>query len=345
MTARVTSFCLALTLTAVAVASQKPQDETATPSKDKSAGLPVGFAPSATNEVDSTSDPAFDRYVDMTRLRTALRELDSTTLADLGLKLSEGERILFRSHKAMTSEQILGLAVKVAGEQKDHSTLTRIGKAIEGKEQYKALAAKLNLARKLGYEARGGESVPALVSVEEATPEEFAIYREMLRKIKVASLAGDKDSLDDLGQLVPNLFVLKGAQRDHLNGRVAAAKSSLDQGADPAAKALSKLGDPSRDGPFFSEITGTWGGVFKGNKVIVVFRPGDQINEVGSVIGDLFGIGPDKFRYIYRDNGNRGALAIILSNGTRIGDLSVTYPVPGKMTWAFQGEFFTFTRF
>src|SRR5579871_3302728 len=57
-------------------------------------------------------DPAFDRYVDMNLLRKGWDNLDSSLLADVGLQLAEGERVLYRPHKAVGAEQILSLAIK-----------------------------------------------------------------------------------------------------------------------------------------------------------------------------------------------------------------------------------------
>ena len=47
---------------------------------------------------DELLDAAFARYMDIDFLRAAWQALDAAALADAGLQLAEGERVLFRSH-------------------------------------------------------------------------------------------------------------------------------------------------------------------------------------------------------------------------------------------------------
>ena len=70
-------------------------------------------------------DPAFEQYVDLSDLLDAVETLDAVRLTDCGLQMAEGERILSRSHKLATADQILTLAARAAADQNDEKTLQR----------------------------------------------------------------------------------------------------------------------------------------------------------------------------------------------------------------------------
>jgi hypothetical protein len=74
-------------------------------------------------------DTAFDQFVDLTYLGQAWQELSPSKLADCGLQLAEGERVLLREHKAITAQRVLSYAIQLAGQQGDGETLVRLAKA------------------------------------------------------------------------------------------------------------------------------------------------------------------------------------------------------------------------
>lgn len=74
-------------------------------------------------------DRAFDRFVELTYLGEAWQELSPAKLADCGLQLAEGERVLLRSHRAIEAERVLAYAIELAGSQADGITLGRLARS------------------------------------------------------------------------------------------------------------------------------------------------------------------------------------------------------------------------
>lgn len=226
-----------------AEAADNPADK-AGPGADVAAGLQADAVP---------DDPAFDRYVDLRLAGRAWAGRDAALLADVALQLAEGERVVLRTHKSgITSEQLLGMAARLAADQKDKATLERLAKAADARGD-KALTAQVGAARKLADQARAVN--PAVqVSVETTTPEQFAVYSGLLNDIRGARLAGDADMLRAVEQEIPNAPGLAPEQRDYLNGLLKEARDAAPPGGSEQAKlgrTLDKLALASR-GPFDS---------------------------------------------------------------------------------------------
>src|SRR5438874_12815553 len=66
------------------------------------AAQPTGGAPAVLS--GDVHDPAFDRYVDLDLATRAWQQADAALLADIGLQLAEGERVLMRPHKAVHAD-------------------------------------------------------------------------------------------------------------------------------------------------------------------------------------------------------------------------------------------------
>src|SRR3990170_1248000 len=49
-------------------------------------------------------DPAFDRYVNLALLGTAWADLDSSLMTDVAFQLIEGERVLVRPHRVISTD-------------------------------------------------------------------------------------------------------------------------------------------------------------------------------------------------------------------------------------------------
>lgn len=69
--------------------------------------------------LEDIDDPAFDKHVDILLVGYAWDQLDAGLLTDCALQLAEGERILMRKHKAISSQQLLAIATKVAADNRD----------------------------------------------------------------------------------------------------------------------------------------------------------------------------------------------------------------------------------
>jgi hypothetical protein len=195
----------------------------------------------------AVKDPAFDHYVDLSMLATAWNDLDAPLLCDLGLQLAEGERVLLRPHKAITADQVLGIALKVATEKNDAATLKRLAKAADtlGKKE---LGDKIGAASKLGAGSRAADAALAL-SVDRTSVDAFTQYKDALARITTAKLAGDAKALEAIAKEAPKMEGLPDAQRQYLTKAATEAKEGLPKDADPAVAALSKLASESRGPP------------------------------------------------------------------------------------------------
>lgn len=195
------------------------------------------------------NDPAFDRYVDLLLLGQAWDTLDPVLLTDCAMQLAEGERILMRSHKAVSSTQLMDLAAKVAADKRDTATLDRLAKVYTSTKNNAALE-QINTAKKLASASRKVD--PAMsVSATETSPDQLALYQDALNGVKAAGLVGDASYFENLEEGLGNkqsiLTNLTEAQRAHLKKIMGEARSSMPKDGDPAlADTLSKLKDASR---------------------------------------------------------------------------------------------------
>ena len=99
-------------------------------------------------------DPAFDMYVNPETLDLARNTPEASLMLDVALQLAEGERVLLRSHRAVSSEELLKLAAKIAAVKEDKETQQRLKLAAEklGKEN---LVAEFDSIAALAGNSRG----------------------------------------------------------------------------------------------------------------------------------------------------------------------------------------------
>lgn len=142
-------------------------------------------------------DSAFDVYAKPTLLAMAYESSDSTLLTDVALQLAEGERVLLRSRKALSAEQVMDLALRSATQQQDSESLNRIAKFAEATVN-KELAAKVAAARKLAAVSRDTASNTMMVPVEDVDVNEFVRLRQYYQHIERARLLGDARGLQAL---------------------------------------------------------------------------------------------------------------------------------------------------
>lgn len=198
------------------------------------------------------NDPAFARYVDLLQLGQAWDSLDPVLLTDCALQLAEGERILMRSHKAITSDEVLELATKVA-EKRDRATLDRLAKVCEARKDSPALE-KVTAARKLAMATRS--SVPALsVSAAESNPDQLFVYQEAINGAKAATASGDVSYFENLETALADkeciLVRLSAAQKAYLAKLISDTKPLMKSGGNPGlSDTLMKLKEASRESRF-----------------------------------------------------------------------------------------------
>lgn len=206
---------------------------------------PPTAAPMAEMSAAVVTDPAFDRYVDLSLLGDVLREQDAARLSDMGLQLAEGERILLRPHRSgVTAQTVMEKAATLAAQKGDTASLERLARAAESISDKKLLTHIRN-ARKLGGLSRAID--PAFhISVENTTPSAFAALKDLLDRVKTAELLGDADGLKEAEGILKQATELSQSQQEAVKKRIAAAREAMPQKRGASDQALQKLSASSR---------------------------------------------------------------------------------------------------
>lgn len=197
-----------------------------------------------TTVTEEWNDPGFAPYVDLELLRQAMSELDPQQLVDAGLQFAEGERVLLRNHKAISSERLLRLAVKLAVEKNDKTSLKRLARIAESSKDAE-FRAQVFAAQKLAAKSRGVTELPLPKSLDEKSAVYVAIVKGLDSSIQQAHALGAKDLLEPLKKEVENNSVLDDEDKAYLKKRINAGGQPSGQ-SDAAAKALFKLAGGSR---------------------------------------------------------------------------------------------------
>lgn len=147
----------------------------------------------------------------------------------LSLQLAEAERVLSRQNPAISADKLLSLAVKLAVEKHDQSTLTRLAKAAE-RIGNKSLAEDIRTAQKMAGTARTPE--PGL-AIEDLTPDALAVVQLYQVVLVQAKLAGRKDILEALSRSLVEREELSERLLAYLKMRIeqAIASTAPDQAA------------------------------------------------------------------------------------------------------------------
>ena len=169
-------------------------------------------------------DPAFARHVDLILFGIAWDNQDPALLTDLGLQLMEGERILFRPHKAIKSAQVLELAANLAADRRDKITVARLTRIAEQRNdtQLKKLLAQLS------PKASEESDHPIAHAIEDITPAALEAHQAMIRRIRAARYAGSQEGLDKLDKYSDRMSHLHPAQQSHIDKEIAKARASIN---------------------------------------------------------------------------------------------------------------------
>lgn len=226
-------------------------DSTPASAKPESAASASGDQSVASLAAEPTygtlQDRAFDKYVDPDFIAHAWNRLDADALTDVALQLAEGERILLRSHKVGSAADVLRLASRIASSRGNKETLARVTTAAKALK-VEDVAAQVAAASKLGGASRA-DAPAATVQIDEVTPAQFAMYRDLVVAIRRASLRGDRKSLETAQQSVDKMVRLTEKQRTNLKQvfeEALKAPPAANAGDAVAAK-LSKLQGASRN--------------------------------------------------------------------------------------------------
>jgi hypothetical protein len=207
-----------------------------------------GKEPNAAEVLDELRDPAFDKYVDLRSLAAALETQDAVLLADVAIKLAEGERAVGRPpHKGLSANAALRLAMDLAAEKHDKKTLDRLAGPVKARGDAR-LSRDFALKRLLGSAPRKADP-SAVIAADQTTPEAMTLYRNLLGEVQQAKLTSDRKALDQLEQSVGVLTELHEKQRAYLGQLIADSRSALPAKENREAAMLRKLAALSRKPP------------------------------------------------------------------------------------------------
>lgn len=201
-----------------------------------SAGPAVLESPSRMLPVsESLEDAAFDIYVSPLHIGQAWDTSDAGLMTDVALQLAEGERILFRPRRGITAKQAFDVAVRIATERQDMTTLERIGRyAAMAKDA--ELTSSITAAQKLASASRD-TTHRLMVDPGKIDPEAFGLMHDCLGQIRMAKIAGDVRSLDLIEK--EYLPYVPECCRDGMTKCLGEARHTVE-GAKPLPAALSE---------------------------------------------------------------------------------------------------------
>jgi hypothetical protein len=193
-------------------------------------------------------DAAFERFVDFNALGSAWDTLDAAGVADGALALIEGERVLGRPHASLRASDVAAVAARLAAENGDAATLSRLEKAAERSGEAK-LGEIASSAKMLGGRARAASPM-ATIDVGAVTPDQYAYCVAASRAATRARVTGNAEYILPLVDAADNVVLAPGlpsAAEASLGERIATVCGSLPQTPDVAAGDLDVLAAASRD--------------------------------------------------------------------------------------------------
>ncbi|HKI37296.1 MAG TPA: hypothetical protein VKA46_35915 [Gemmataceae bacterium] len=208
--------------------------------------IPAAFVPGG------VKDRAYERYIDVNDLSTALVEGNAAALADCALLLAEGERVLLRPHKTIGSATVFRVAAWVAADNRDKETLARLGRSARERKK-DDLAAVVTASERLAGQARPAEP-SVTVALDEVSPEGVSLYQSYARQIRAAKLVGSKERLDAMETVIKGTAALGDKLKAALLKQVAEARGAVPDKADAEQEVLARLGMSSR-GSHWIDVT------------------------------------------------------------------------------------------
>lgn len=174
---------------------------------------------------EQLDDPAFRQYVDITLLQPAWVAKDADLLTDIGLQLAQGEKVLLRSHKAGSAQDMLKLAASIATRKSDKEAIARIEKAAKA-NNFADVAGEASQAAKLAATPRKAD--PALmVSLEQTNPADVAAFGLLIDGVHSAEILRDKAWLDEVDQKVGQYNNLTDSQKNYIKKILGEARSTI----------------------------------------------------------------------------------------------------------------------
>ena len=199
----------------------------------------TGFGQTPDAKTPIPNDPAFKSFIDLDQVGDALAGLDAARITDCALLLAQGEKVLLREHRGVSSAKLFTVALKVAADNRDEVTLKRLDKALRGSDNAE-LTALLSVSL---LQAKTRKVDP--FTNEKVSPESRALHASLSNEISLAKNLNDRPHLEHLQQTVSSMPELTTNHREHLHRQIKDALDSMAPNADPQEVALSQLASTS----------------------------------------------------------------------------------------------------
>jgi hypothetical protein len=193
-------------------------------------------------------DASFERIVDFNALGSAWDALDAAGVADGALALMEGERMLGRPHASLRASDVAAVAARLAVENGDAATLSRLEKAASRSGDTK-LAATVSSMKMLDGKARSAHAA-ATIDIGGVTPGQYEYCVAVSRAATRARVTGNAEYILPLVDAADSIVLAPGlppAAEAALGEKIATVCGSLPQTPEATAGGLDILAAASRD--------------------------------------------------------------------------------------------------
>lgn len=196
----------------------------------------------------SWSDPLFEKHVSLELLDQAISQGNPSQLTDCALQFARAEQILHRHHPAVSADELMEMAMKMAADQADTDALKRLAKAAEI-YQKEALAKQIQNINKLVKPSRTVDPHHAALAstLLDSSVETFTEIKRNLAAMKVAQTLGEETALKNQVKMVTTHPLLNEKQRELLGELVKEALARVNKSK--TSPALLKLQGVSRSCP------------------------------------------------------------------------------------------------
>lgn len=161
-----------------------------TPEESASEGDPrtILGVPAPTPDASAyVPDAAFDRFINPLAVGRAWSALDAAALTDSALALMEGERVLLRPHRSLSTTDVVTTAARLAVERHDEASLARLEKAAAA-HQRDDLKQAVAAARSVGA---AGKAAAVPVEIGTVSAEEYRVCKDVSHAALRARLTGN----------------------------------------------------------------------------------------------------------------------------------------------------------
>ena len=201
----------------------------------------VGDEPLASNS--QRIDTAFDRIISRIALADAWASLDASGMTDGALQTLEAERVLGSPEPHLPASALFTLTSRLAMEQNDVESLSRLEKAVTLANRPE-LAAALTIAKKTAGTSRTGKNILPVLPENTNAPT-FAAYLAFQHDITAARLCGDSRALDSIATDLENVSQFAQTVRENLTQQIQDARNETE-GDTQVPAALDRLVSESR---------------------------------------------------------------------------------------------------